>query len=187
MENSSNSSELKFTSLRKAADALYNAGYEVSRSKMSRDKKNGLIDFNQDGSVYQKEVEKYARLLKKREAAMEDNHEKAAVKSDWEIKNLQIQHERRVFELEKEKGKYIERALFEAELAARAAILETGLKHYFSSKVQELVALVCGKPEKTPEFIQRMNAVVDEELSRYATTKNFHVVFIGDSDATADV
>lgn len=178
---------LKFSSLRKATEALYNAGYEVSKSKMSRDKKNGLIDFNSDGSVDQKEVEKYSRLLKKREAALEDNHEKAAVKSDWEIKNLQIQHEKRVFELEKDMGKYIERAMFEAELAARAAILETGLKHYFSSKIQELVTLVGGKPEKSPEFMQRLNALVDEELSRYATTKNFHVVFIGDHDATADV
>jgi hypothetical protein len=53
-------------------------GMEVSWSKMSRDKKNGLIDFNPDGSVDQKEVEKYARLLKKREAALEDNQEKAA-------------------------------------------------------------------------------------------------------------
>jgi hypothetical protein len=179
--------DLKFPSLRKAVAALYNAGYEVSRSKMSRDKKNGLIDFNPDGSVYQKEVEKYARLLKKREAALEDNHEKAAIKADWEIRTLEVKHEKLVFELEKEKGKYIERAMFEAELAARAAILETGLKHYFSSKIQELVALVGGKPEKSPEFMQRINVVVDEELSRYATTKNFHVVFIGDHDATADV
>lgn len=182
-----NSSELKFPSMRKAADALYDAGYEVSRSKMSRDKKNGLIDFNPDGSVDQREVEKYSRLLKKREAALEDNHEKVAVKSEWEIKTLKIKHEKLLFELEREKGKYIERSLFEAELAARAAILEAGLKHYFSSKIQELVALVGGKPEKSPEFMQRLNAVVDEELSRYATTKNFHVVFIGDDDATADV
>lgn len=179
--------ELKFPSLRKAAEALHNAGYEVSRSKMSRDKKNGLIDFNPDGSVDQKEVEKYARLLTKREPALEDNHEKAAVKSAWEIKTLQIKHEKLLFELEREKGKYIEKAMFEVELAARAAILETGLKHYFSSKIQELVALVGGKPEKSPEFLQRLNAVVDEELSRYATTKNFHVVFIGDADATADI
>jgi len=182
-----NALEPRFPSLRKAVAALYNAGYEVSRSKMSRDKKNGLIDFNADGSVDQREVEKYARLLKKREAALEDNHEKAAVKSDWEIKNLQIKHERQIFELEKDKGKYIERAMFEAELAARAAILETGLKHYFSSKIQELVAVVGGRPEKSPEFMQRINAVVDEELSRYATTKNFHVVFIGDNDAAANV
>lgn len=181
-----NATDLKFPSLRKAVAALYNAGYEISRSKMSRDKKNGLIDFNPDGSVDQKEVEKYSRLLKKREAALEDNHEKAAIKSDWEIRNLQVKHERQVFELERDKGKYIERAMFEAELAARAAILETGLKHYFSSKIQELVAVVGGKPEKSSDFMQRLNAVVDEELSRYATTKNFHVVFIGDGDA-ADI
>ena len=178
---------LTFPSLRQAVSALHAAGYEVSRSKMSRDKKNGLIDFNPDGSVDQKEVEKYSRLLKKREAALGDNHEKAAEKADWEIKNLKIKHERQAFELDKDKGKYIERALFEAELAARAAILETGLKHYFSSKIQELVALVGGRPEKSPEFMQRINEVVDEEMSRYATTRNFHVVFIGDHDAAADV
>ena len=182
-----NPSELKFPSLRKAAEALYNAGYEVSRSKMSRDKKNGLIDFNDDGSVDQKEVEKYARLLKKREPALEDNHEKAAVKSEWEIKTMKVKHDKLVFEFEKEKGKYIEKAMFEAELAARAAILETGLKHYFSAKIQELVALVGGKPEKSPEFMQRLNTVVDEELSRYATTRNFHVIFIGEENATADL
>jgi len=179
--------DLKFSSLRKATEALYNAGYEISKSKMSRDKKNGLIDFNPDRSVDQKEVEKYARLLKKREAALGDNHEKAAVKTDEEIKNIRLKNEKLLFELERDMGKYIERAMFEAELAARAAIFETGLKHYFSSKIQELVALVGGKPEKSPEFMQRLNAVVDEELSRYATTKNFHVVFIGDHDATADV
>lgn len=178
--------ELTFPSLRKAAEALHDAGYEVSRSKLSRDKKNGLIDFNADGSVDQKEVEKYSRLLKKREATMGDNHEKAAEKSEWEIKNLQVKHDKMVFELEKERGKYIERALFEAELAARAAIFETGLKHFFSANIQELVAMVGGNPEKSPEFLQRLNTLVDDELSRYATTKNFHVVFISD-DAKADI
>ena len=86
---------------------------------MSRDKKNGLIDFNPDGSVDQKEVEKYARLLKKREVALEDNQEKAAIKSDWKIKTLEIKHEKLVFELEKDKDKYIKRAMFEVKLAAR--------------------------------------------------------------------
>ncbi len=64
-----------FPSLRKAAKALYKKGFEISKSKMQRDKQNGLIDFNKDGTVDQREVEKYARLLKKREADLGDNKE----------------------------------------------------------------------------------------------------------------
>lgn len=184
MKNSSE--ELKFPSLRKAAEALYNAGYEVSRSKLSRDKKNGLIDFNADGSVDQKEVEKYSRLLKKRKAAMGDNHEKAAVKLDEEIHNLRIRNGKLLLEFEKEQGKYIERDLVAAEMAGKAAILEVGLKHAISSKLQVIIHMVAGNPEKSPELLQWLNALVDEELSRYATTKNFHVVFIGEDDAEAE-
>lgn len=170
----------KFKSLRKAVAALYDAGYEISRSKMSRDKKSGIIDFNKDGTVDENEIEKYSRLLKRREASLGDSKENQSKKTDWEIKNLKVKHEKQQFELEKLKGKYIEKALFEAELASRAAIFETGLKHSFSAKVQDLIAIVGGKSEKSPDFLEALNSFLDEELNNYATTKRFHVVFIGD-------
>ena len=173
---------LKFKSLRQAVRALYDKGYEISRSKMSRDKKNGLIDFNPDNTVDQKEVEKYARLLKKREPDLGDSKEKQKVKIDWEIKNLELKHEKELFLFERDKGKWIERALFEAELAARAVIFETGLKYRINKDIQELIAIVGGKPEKAPDLIAKTDELIEVELNSYATTKRFQVVFIGDDE-----
>ncbi|MCG8639164.1 MAG: hypothetical protein MI862_05485 [Desulfobacterales bacterium] len=173
----------RFKSLRKAVTALQDAGFEISRSKMSRDRKNGLVDFNDDNTVDQTEVEKYSRLLKRKEAGLGDPKENQSQKTEWEVKNLQLKHEKELFLFEREKGKYIEKALWHSELAARAAILETGLKHSISAKIQDLIALVGGKPEKSPELLEMLNRFLDEELNGYANTKNFQVVFMGDEDS----
>lgn len=171
-----------FKSLLQVYQHLKNAGFKVGKSKLYEDAKKGSIRTNPDGSVLETEVRAYAGTLARVEGDIQDLNDVHNRKAAKDVELTEIKIERARFEFDRDKGLYIERALFEAELAARAAIFETGLKHYFSSKIQELVALVGGKPEKSPEFMQRINAAVDEELSRYATTKNFHVVFIGDGD-----
>ena len=176
-----------FKSLHQVLQHLKDAGYKIGKSKLYEDAKKGAIRINPDNSVLETEVRAYAGTLARVSGDIQDLNDVHSRKASKDVELTDIKIKRAQFELDREQGRYIERAMFEAELAARAAIFETGLKHYFSSKIQELVALVGGKPEKSPEFMQRINAVVDEELSRYATTKNFHVVFIGDHDATADV
>ena len=167
----------KFESLRAVAKHLDVAGYKTSKSKISRDKQKGLIRVNQDGSVFETEVRAYAALLPRKDASIKDLSDVHARKTAKEVESLNLKVERQQFELEKEKGKYIPRQYFEAELAARAVVFDSGFRHMFQVKIREWIALVGGKPEKAADFLLALNQALDEQLTSYATTRTFHVLF----------
>lgn len=156
---------------------LFNAGYKVSDSKIYRDKSSGLLKVNADGTVAEAEVRAYAATLKRRDGDIDDLSDLSAQKTDKEINILKIKEQRMQFELDKETGRYIPRKDFEAEMAARGVVLETGLRHFFSVKAREIIALVGGKVEKTPDLLQALNEGLDEQLNQYATTEVFQVLF----------
>ena len=81
------------------------------------------------------------------------------------------------FELNRELGRHLPRRDFEAELAAWAVILETSIKHLFNTRVGEWIALVGGHPNKSPDFLQVLHNSLEEELSSYASTQTFQVIF----------
>ncbi|MCG8634206.1 MAG: hypothetical protein MI863_10285 [Desulfobacterales bacterium] len=162
--------------------AIKDAGYQISRAKFYRDcgkpgKENGQIRVNEDGSVNESEVREYCKTLKRIGGDIEDLNDIQARKTAKEVESLELKVKKQEFELDREKGKYLPRRDFEAELAARAVVLETGLKHHFNTRVGEWIALVCGKPEKAPDLLQELNTALESELGSYATTRSFQVIF----------
>ncbi|CCK81222.1 hypothetical protein [Desulfobacula toluolica] len=166
-----------FPSLRAVVRHLDQAGFKVSKSKISRDKGKNLIRVNDDGTVPETEVRAYAANLERKEGSIEDLSDIHARKTSREVESLNLKIEKQRFELERDQGKYLPRKDFEAELAARAVILETGLKHSFKTNVGEWIALVGGKPEKAPDFLQALHSSLEAELNSYATTRTFQVMF----------
>jgi len=169
-----------FPSMRAVVKHLDQVGFKVSKSKLSRDKTKNLIRVNPDGSVPESEVRAYAATLERKDGTIDDLNDIHARKTEREVKSLDLKIEKQEFELGKEKGQYIPRRDFEAELAARAVILETGLKHLYTTRVGEWIALVVGKPEKAPDLLQALYHSLEEELSGYATTRIFQVMFLED-------
>lgn len=171
-----------FTSLLQVKDYLIEQGYKVSKSKIYRDAENGKITADTDGagnkSVTALAAWEYAeKHLEKVGANKGDLKNLQAQKLMNAIKIQEVDHQRKVFEMEKERGKYIPRAEFESELAARAAVLESGFRHLFNTRVREWIALVNGKPDRTAEFLAALNQALDEQLNTYATTRVFQVIF----------
>lgn len=171
-----------FTSLLQVKAYLIEQGYKVSKSKIYRDADNGKITAQTDAagnkSVSALAAWEYAeKHLEKVGANKGDLKNLQATKLLEAIKIQKIDHQRKVFDLEKEQGKYIPRADFESELAARAAVLESGFRHLFNVKAREWIAIVGGKPDRTADFLAALNAGLDEQLNTYATTQVFQVIF----------
>lgn len=156
---------------------LYEAGYKISDSKIYRDKKAGLLKVNLDGSVDEAEVRAYAAGLKRRDGNIDDLSDLQARKSDKEVKILEIKEQQMQFDLDKSMGKYIPRSDFDAELAARAVVFESGFRHFFATRAREMIVTVGGKAEKTADLLELLNQGLNEQLNTYASTDVFQVLF----------
>jgi len=166
-----------FKNLTEVLKYLIESGYKIQKSKLYADKKKGLIKVQHNNSVTMADVKLYAGTLNK-----VDNEGKVidvvTSKTEKEVEKLSVQVEQAKFTLEKDKGKYIKKSKFDQELSARAAVLETGIKHMFQSNVSEWVALVTGNPLKANQLLDKMNADYDSYINEYASTKKFQVIVI---------
>jgi hypothetical protein len=156
---------------------LRRTGLRFQRASFTGTGTKGAIRINPDGTVLETEVRAYAATLERINGDVDDLSDAHAVKTQKEIERLNEQIAKMRFEREKEEGKYIPKKEFEAELAARAAVLEAGFRHTFNVKVREWIALVGGKAGKSADFLQELNTVLDEQLNSFATTRTFQVMF----------
>ncbi|MBI9092447.1 MAG: hypothetical protein JEZ12_24790 [Desulfobacterium sp.] len=166
-----------FESLLSVCAHLTKNGFKISKSKLYRDRDKGAIRINPDGTVLETEVRAYAATLERINGDVADLSDGHAVKTQREIERLEEQIAKMRFEREKEEGKFIPRKEFEAELAARAVVMEAGFRHTFNVKVREWIAMVGGKAAKSADFLQELNTALDEQLNNFATTRTFQVMF----------
>jgi hypothetical protein len=166
-----------FKSLRAVLFHLDQAGFRISKSKLYRDKDKGMIRINPDGTVPETEVRAYAATLERKSGSIDDLSDVHARKAAKEVEKLEEQIARLRFERQKEQGKYIPRSSFEAELAARAVVFESGFRHVFNIKAKEWIVLVGGKMEKASELLTALNQALDEQLNSYTSLENFQVMF----------
>ena len=174
-----------FASLLETCTYLNAEGYKVSKSKIYRDADEGKITREPDGTVTVEAAHEYAKMhLVKGDPfhTKEELKGLQAKKLKNAIRNQDIEYQRKKFDLEKERGRYIPREDFEAEMAARAAILDSGFRHLFNVKVKEWIALVEGNPDRQADFLTVLNQDLDEQLTTYATTQVFQVIFEENAD-----
>lgn len=167
-----------FPSLLEACDHLKKVGFRISKSKLYRDRDKNFFKVNPDGTVPESEIRAYAaEHLPKSRASLNDLDDIHAVKTAREVERLEKQNEKLQFELDRERGKYIPREDFEAELAARAAVLDSGFRHLFNTKAREWIALVAGRVDRQADFLSALNQSLDNQLNTYASTRVFQVMF----------
>jgi len=173
--------EPAFENLLRVKEHLNRLGYKVGKSKIYKDRKDGLIRIEADGTVKEASVKAYIR-----KANLENLTEKAAAdqgpsvlvqKAEKELEKLHEQIEDLRFKRSVAQGDYIPRTDFEMELAARAAVLDTGLRHLVHSSLGNWVALMDGDPKKIPLLLRRINDDLDEKFNEFATMQMFHVIF----------
>lgn len=166
-----------FSSLRSVARHLRQAGFKISKSKLSRDKKKGLICVNPDGTINESEVRAYTVTLERLNGNIQDLNDIHTQKTASEVKSIELKIAKQQFELDKDQGKYVLRQDFESELAARAVVFDSGFRHLFNTKVREWIVLVGGKVDKSADFLQALNECLDAQLNEYASIKSFKVIF----------
>jgi len=168
----------RFKNLLAVFKHLKQKGFKIGKTKLYEDAARGIVKVMPDGQVLETEVKAYAAKLKKIEGDLGDLDDVHRMKAEKEVTLQEIKIKRQRFEYEKERGKWIERVQFEAELAARASALDTGFRYKFRFHCRELIALVNGKPEKTAELLARLNQILDEQLNEYASVKTNHILIM---------
>jgi len=169
-----------FVSLHAVVDHLKASGYRISKSKIYRDKDKGQIRVNEDGTVLETEVRAYAATLDRIHADIGDLNDIHAIKTKRDVELREEQIKKLRFQREVDEGKYIPRQDFEGELASRAVVLDSGLRHMVQMKAAEWVAISGGKTDKTPELIRAVNSDLDHLMNGYAAINTFHVLFQGE-------
>lgn len=174
-------------SIRQTAKYLFDKGYKVSRSKLSRDERAGKITKQADGSITARAAWEYAEThLEKTGSNKDDLKDLQAKRLQNAIRNQDLEHKKKTFELAREQGKYVLRTDLEAELAARAVIFDSMFRHLFNTRVRSWIALVTGKAEKAADLLAALNESLDALLNEYASTKTFQVLFEESTDMDED-
>ncbi len=167
----------EFKSLRDIANYLDSLGYKLSKSKVGRDLKERGIKKNSDGIYPGKAVLEYAATLERKGDAGLGPAELQAQKAAMEIDLLGLKTAKFEFEIDREKGKYILKKDFDAELAARAVVLDSGFRHFFATRAREMIVTVGGKIDKTADLLELLNQGLNEQLNVYASQDVFQVLF----------
>jgi len=177
----------KFKTLFEVLDYLADSGWKATKTSLYRHQKEGKILPQADGTYLLKDVDKYAKAwlpqLSTGKRLREKTDEMQRKKLDLEIKNLEIEQRRKALALDKEQGKYIPREQMELEMAARAGVLEAGLKHLVQSRAAEWIRAVGGDMKKVGDLINTMNNDLDEHINSYASQIEYQVVIEADRDA----
>lgn len=158
---------------------LHDEGYKISGGKLHNDCKNGLLKVQSDGSLFLADVKAYCLNLKRR---FGESGDKAAQdfqvkKAERELELLEIKIKRAQHEYEDMQGKYMPRDDFEREMAARAAIFDTGLRTFFRVRAAEIIALCMGAADTEEMVIDAFNALLDAQMNEFASLKQYHVLF----------
>lgn len=159
---------------------LVNSGWKCTKTSLYRHQQQGKIKPDADGKYSKRIVDKYARTFLKQTATgkrvTEETDDLQRKKLTKEIARLELAVEREEFALQRERGLYVPREQMEIELATRAGILVSGLKHWVQSKAADWIAAVSGDNKRVGELINIMNRDVDEHINIYAGSKEYEVV-----------
>lgn len=173
---------------RTVADALEyicSLGRKVGKSKFYADVR-GNFPPKRNGVFHRKDLKRYAETLPVANASDKEAGavaELAEEKARLEIEKLEEQIKRERQKRLREEGKLIAREDVEAEMAARAVTLETGLKTSFETRLLEVVHLVEGNPQKALELQGMVEDIINRCLHDYAGEIIFDVEI---ADAGAD-
>lgn len=186
MTDSAPDQEKWFDNVDEVIDYLAASGYVAKKSTVYRHRKDGKILPKDNGKFRQKEIDRYAKSFLKEASTgqkiktLEDQLQRK--KLEQELKNLELEHERKKLQHDRELGKYVEREKMEIELAARAGILEAGLKHWVQSRAADWIRAVGGDVRKAGEMINAMIWDLDEHINSYAQAKEYELVIEDDED-----
>jgi len=175
-----------FRNVREVVTYLKGQDWQVSQSTVYKHQREGKIKGEADGAYTLKNVLRYARgfLMLRETKRKVDDEELQRKKTKAEIWRTEEQAKLGRIKRMVEEGKYILRDQFELELAARAAVLEAGLKYTIQAKAGEWVDAVKGDHNLTGDLIRIALDSLNEALNEFASMREYHVLFAVRPQAT---
>lgn len=158
---------------------LRREGFKIGKSKLYKDSAAGLLKIQPDGSVLERDIDRYVRVAGLKKPAEISDGELQILqkkKNEMEVRKLEAQVSDLTFKQAVAQGRYIPRAEFEMEMAGRAGALDAGLRHRFLSECRDLVDAVSGDPALVPIIQEMLGKMLDEALNEYASLDNFQVI-----------
>jgi hypothetical protein len=163
---------------------LKRKGYAVQKSKLYADSKKGLLKLQDDKTILESDVKAYVRrsgLVKPSDLAAADPTKDDALilkRREMEIKKLEEQVAELEFKREVSQGLYILKTDFELEIAARIAVFDANLRHFFQSRISDWVSQAEGNLKKIPVLLESINQHLDEQFNEFASMKTFQVIIV---------
>lgn len=158
---------------------LRREGFKIGKTKLYKDASEGLLRIQPDGSVLEKDIDRYVRISGLKKPAEISDAELQLLqkkKNEMEVEKLTQQVSDLKFKQCVARGLYIPRAEFEMEMAGRAGALDAGLRHRFMSECRDLVDAVSGDVSLVPILQEMLGRMLDEALNEYASMDNFQVI-----------
>ena len=171
--------QMEFKNLREVSDYLRKEGWQVSQSTVYKHGNDGKIRPDVGTAYSYNAVKRYAsRYLIRAETKLKINDEELQRKKTIaEVARITEQAKLAQIKRMAEVGKYILRSDLFLEMAARAAILEAGLKYMINSRAADWIEAVDGDQKKVGDLIRIMENSLNRGLNEFASITEFQVVF----------
>ncbi len=164
-----------FSSLREAVRHLQQAGYKISKSKISRDKGKNLIKVNKDGTVPETEVRAYAATLERTAGSIDDLNDIHNRKTSKEIERLDEQIAKLRFEREKDQGRYVPKAEVDQKIISTLIILDVSFRQIMDMNMSDICHILGGDVKKLNSAKDYVDDLLDEMMNKLARTDSFSI------------
>lgn len=167
-------------------DYLTGRGFSVAQSSVYEHQKAGKLRGPAKGPFALADVADYARThLKRAPGAVdqpEPDEDHAKKKASAEARKILAQAEYWERKTKIEEGIYVEKAIFEHELAARARVFKSDLENFARSEAGAVIAVAAGDATRTPDLIEYLLKQFGIILGRYAASNELQVPHAHDAD-----
>lgn len=167
-----------------ALQHLQAQGYKIKKSKLYDDAKAGFLRMQPDGTVTEKDLERYVKrvgLEKPAEIADAQAGDLQAKKLALEISKLEEEYREKRRKNDILDGKFMPREKVYMEIAGRAVVFEAGLKHALDTRAAELLEALDAIAEKNRRLVmirRWFREILDEQLNEFANIKTFQALIL---------
>lgn len=156
---------------------LTGRGWKIRKSAAYKHRHEGKLRPQMNGTYRIADVEKYAQtFLKRLDGGARDHREDfQSEKQAAETEKIKAQARHWGMKASILEGRYVEKGLFERELARRAAVFKNDIENFCRSQAAGIINLVAGDVAKAPDLIDFMIGEAENWLGRYAEEREFIV------------
>ena len=184
--------ETTFPTLLSALEYLQAEGYDLKKSKLYKDRKDGLIRMEADGkSVRESEIHSYvvkAGLKRKAGYDVEDMEINAARKIKAELVKLEEQTRTIIFDRAVKEGKYVLKNEAILERVDMLTVMEVHFRQIIDVNMVRWCQAMAGDAAKVNDGVVMANADIDAMLDALSRSDTFEIDYggVSENDQTAD-